>query len=605
MVHFDESTPLLLPVANTAISRTSQHEREERGSGIRTSLSDGIRSTFPFLTWLPKYNMDWFKGDMVAGITAGVVVIPQGMAYARLAHLPPEYGLYSSFVGVLIYWLFATSKDVTIGPVAVVSTLIGGIITKAAPLPEGVTALDVAGALALASGLLVSLMGVLKMGWIVEYIPLPVTASFLTGSAISIAVGQLPTLLGLTKEERGDARSALDILVTVFQNFTTIRADTVFGITALLLLYLIRFVLEFLAKRNDRYQKHLFFLATLRTILTIALFTIISFYLTTCTSISLSTLGHVPSGLPPLSFPKISTPLLDTILPSLPAVALVLIIEHISIAKSFGRIHSYTVRPSQELLAIGVTNILGSFIGAYPSTGSFSRTAIKSKAGVRTPLSGLFTAVVVLGACFWCTKVFAFIPTAVMAAVIIHAVGDMIFSGPAVKLFDWWGWSRLEAAIFLAGVGVTVVRDVEVGIYFGAVASLVLLLYSIASARGKTQLVLPEVEANPEHADFVCQLPVTYSYPNASGTVEGFARDIKRATSSPVAVVKGKWETEGSSSRAGLPALRSVTIDMSEVGDQIDLTGRQALFDFRAEIESWSGREVEWRVRTQNGVARW
>ena len=167
----------------------------------------------------------------------------------------------------------------------------------------------------------------------------------------------------------------------------------------------------------------------------------------------------------------------------IPASIIVLLIEHIAIAKSFGRINNYTIDPSQEMIAIGVTNLLGPFLGAYPATGSFSRTAIKSKAGVRTPFAGVITALVVLLAIYALPAVFFYIPSAGLSAVIIHAVGDLIT--PPNTVYQFWRISPLEVIIFFAGVIVTVFTNIEDGIYVTVVTSLAVFLFRALKARGR------------------------------------------------------------------------------------------------------------------------
>lgn len=180
--------------------------------------------------------------------------------------------------------------------------------------------------------------------------------------------------------------------------------------------------------------------------------------------------------------PKINTVMIGLFASELPATIIVLIIEHIAISKSFGRINNYVINPSQELIAVGITNLVGPFLGAYPATGSFSRTAIKSKAGVRTPLAGLFTAVLVLLALYALTKMFYYIPSASLSAIIIHAVGDLI--SPPSTVYRFWELSPIEVIIFFGGVILTVFTSIEIGIYFTVIASAVLLLYRMSRARG-------------------------------------------------------------------------------------------------------------------------
>ena len=181
--------------------------------------------------------------------------------------------------------------------------------------------------------------------------------------------------------------------------------------------------------------------------------------------------------------PTITKPIIRSFVSELPATVIVLLIEHIAIAKSFGRINNYTIDPSQELIAIGITNVLGPFLGAYPATGSFSRTAIKSKAGVRTPFAGFITAIVVLLAIYALPAVFFYIPSASLSAVIIHAVGDLIT--PPNTVYQFWRVSPWEVIIFFAGVLVTVFSSIENGIYTTVATSAAVLLFRVVKARGR------------------------------------------------------------------------------------------------------------------------
>lgn len=181
--------------------------------------------------------------------------------------------------------------------------------------------------------------------------------------------------------------------------------------------------------------------------------------------------------------PKIDTTIIKTFASDIPALVIVLLIEHISISKSFGRVNNYKIDPSQEMVAIGVTNLLGPLLGAYPATGSFSRTAIKSKAGVRTPFAGVITSIVVLLAIYALPAVFFYIPSAPLSAVIIHAVGDLIT--PPNTLYQFWRINPLEVFIWFAGVLVTVFSSIENGIYVTICVSAGLLLFRLVKARGR------------------------------------------------------------------------------------------------------------------------
>lgn len=221
------------------------------------------------------------------------------MAYAKLAELSPEFGLYSSFMGVLIYWFFATSKDITIGPVAVLSTVTGSVILKAEERLPGVPRDIVASSLAIISGSIVLFLGLARLGWIVDLISLPAISAFMTGSAINIAVGQVPAMMGITGFSTREA--TYKVAINILKHLGRSNLNASFGLTALFLLYLIRFVCNSLAKRYPSRAKTFFFLNTLRTAFVILLYILFSYLVNrehraNKTKPIISTLGSVPRG---------------------------------------------------------------------------------------------------------------------------------------------------------------------------------------------------------------------------------------------------------------------------------------------------------------------
>ncbi|KAI1814462.1 sulfate permease [Poronia punctata] len=450
----------------------------------RKNVYDYLLSLFPFLSWITFYNVQWLIGDLVAGITIGAVVVPQGMAYADLAGLPVEFGLYSSFVGVIIYWFFATSKDITIGPVAVLSTVTGTVVDNVAnkyPEYEDVPWVT-ASALAVICGAIVLFLGLARLGWIVELIPMVSLAAFMTGSAISIASGQVATLMGIPKVNSRDATYL--VIINTLKGLPNTKLDAAMGLTSLFMLYLIRSVCSLLAKKYPSREKLYFFLNTLRSVFVILLYTLISWLVNMHrrSDPAFKILGEVPRGFTHAAVPTVTTEIISTFASEIPATVIVLLIEHIAISKSFGRVNNYRINPSQEMVAIGVTNVIGPFLGGYPATGSFSRTAIKSKAGVRTPFAGVITGVVVLLAIYALTAVFFYIPKAALAGVIIHAVGDLIT--PPNTVYQFWRVSPLEPIIFFIGVIVTVFTTIEIGIYTTIVISFAVFIVRNLKSKG-------------------------------------------------------------------------------------------------------------------------
>ncbi|EXJ54576.1 SulP family sulfate permease [Cladophialophora yegresii CBS 114405] len=613
------------------------------------------RSLFPFTHWIMRYNTQWLIGDLVAGITVGAVVVPQSMAYAKLAELPPEYGLYSSFMGVLIYWFFATSKDITIGPVAVMSTIVGNVVNKVQEEHPEVPGHIIASALAVIAGAIISFIGLIRCGWIVNFIPLTAISAFITGSAINIAVGQVPTLMGIKVKGFNTRASTYLVVINTLKYLGHTKLDAAIGLTALAMLYLIRFTLNRCAKKMPHRAKLFFFLSTLRTAFVLCLYILIAWLVNRHhrEKPKFQLLRHVPRGFKHAAVPTVNTEIIGYFASELPASVIVLLIEHIAISKSFGRINNYTINPSQELVAIGVTNLLGPFLGAYPATGSFSRTAIKSKAGVRTPFAGVITAIVVLLALYALPAMFFYIPNAALAAVIIHAVLDL--PTPPNVLYQFWRVSPLEVIIFLLGVFVTIFSSIENGIYSTISVSAAVLLYRVVKAHGHfvgkvkvhsvigDHLIEDKFHDQPRPSDsaerniflpldhndgsnpsihvespypgiFIYRFSEGFNYPNASHYTDylveyvfehtrrtnpdSWPRPGDRPWNNP-GPRRGKTEAD----RSHLPTLKAVILDFQAVNN-VDVTSVQDLIDIRNQLDRYASPEpVQWHLANINN--RW
>jgi len=629
------------------------------------------KGLFPFVHWAPFYNLQWFYGDLVAGVTIGAVVVPQSMAYAKLALLPVEFGLYSGFMGVLIYWIFATSKDITIGPVAVMSTITGNVVAYAKIHTPQYQGYQVAQALAVICGAIVCFLGLIRIGWVVEFISLTSILAFITGSAINILCGQVPTLMGINSHMNTRAPTYL-VIINTFKNLHYTTLDAALGLTALVMLYLIRFVCNTCAKRFPKKAKMFFFLATLRTAFVICLYTLISYLVNRDVAANhnansykkahTAILGPVPRGFQHAGVPIVNKTIIKGFASQIPVSVIVLLIEHIAISKSFGRINNYTIDPSQELLAIGVTNLLGPFLGAYPATGSFSRTAIKAKAGVRTPFAGVITAIIVLIAIYALPAAFYWISNASLSAVIIHAVGDLIADPNTV--YQFWRVSPLEVIIFFIGVIVTVFSSIEDGIYTTLVVSVVVLLVRVAKARGRFlgkvkihsvvgdhltedestgkggyELRTKSKESNTTHErdiflpidhhdgtnpdiDISAPYPGVYvyrfsegfNYPNANHYLDQLTATIFSQTrkTNPNAYARlgdRPWNNPGPT-RSGVievdyskPTLKALILDFSSVNN-VDITSVQQLIDVRNQLDRYTAPDrVEWHFACINN--RW
>lgn len=621
---------------DVAVVGTAEYLREHRFNPVQAVITY-LKSLFPIIGWIGKYNFAWLSGDLIAGITVGVILIPQSMSYAKLAALTPEYGLYSSFVGVFIYCFFATSKDVSIGPVAVMSLEVAHIINKInSAHPNQWPAPQIATTVAFICGFIVLGIGLLRIGWLVEFISAPAVAGFMTGSAITIASSQVPGLLGIAG--RLNTRDpAYRVIINTLKNLPHATRDAAFGMFGLFTLYLIQIGCKRLAKRYPNRARTFFFIGTARNAFVILVLTLGAWLY--CKprkdakgNFPIAILKTVPRGFQHVGRPTIDNGLLKALAPELPVATIIMLLEHIAIAKSFGRLNGYKINPNQELIAIGVTNCIGTLFNAYPATGSFSRTAVKSKSGVRTPIAGVFTGALVVLALYALTDAFFWIPTAGLSAIIIAAVGDLIASPRVV--YNFWKVNPLECLIWWAAVLVTVFSSIENGIYTSICASAALLIIRVARPNGhflgrvrihqgddkethevfvpfcqnttaSGNTINPHIKIeNPAPGVIIYRPEESVLYPNSSLLTGGLVDYVKTHTRrgkdmTGVSLADRAWNDPLPRSgkyvltpeELAKPILKSVVLDFTAVSN-IDTTAVQALIDTRDEIERWADREV-------------
>ncbi|KAH9985562.1 sulfate permease [Russula vinacea] len=565
---------------------------------------------FPILGWITRYNVGWLAGDVIAGFTVGIVIVPQSMSYATIATLPPQYGLYSAFVGTLTYCLFATAKDVSIGPVAVMSLTVSQIITYVDHKhPKEWSNPEIAINLAFICGFIVLGIGLLRLGWLVELIPIPAVAGFITGSALNIAVGQAPGLMGITGFN--SRAPTFHVIGNTLRGLGRTQKDAAFGLVGLFFLYAIRFTCVRLSRRYPRRGfRLLFFISAFRSAFVLIVLTFASWLYTRHRKSKKGTypikiLGTVPRGFKDFGAPHIEHALISALLPKLPVATIILLLEHIAIAKSFGRINNYKIDPNQELIAIGVTNTLGTIFGAYPATGSFSRSALKAK-------SGHYRLVSLYGL----TPAFYWIPTAAISAVIIHAVLDLLTT-PA-QAYGFWRVSPFEFFIFAAAVIVTIFSSIENGIYLAHPRGHFLGRVRVHSSNNPSdardvfvplthnRVINPQIRVVPPPPGIlIYRFEETFLYPNSTVLNSAIVDHVKETTRrgadlrlvplsdrpwndpGPRNGVTAEWEENQSK-----PVLRAIVLDFS-TASQVDTTSIQALVDTRDQIERWTDHPVE------------
>nr|XP_044600229.1 sodium-independent sulfate anion transporter isoform X2 [Equus asinus] len=355
-----------------------------------------VQRRLPILAWLPDYSMQWLKMDFIAGLSVGLTVIPQALAYAEVAGLPPQYGLYSAFMGCFVYFFLGTSKDVTLGPTAIMSLLVS-CYTFHEPA--------YAVLLAFLSGCIQLAMGFLRLGFLLDFISCPVIKGFTSAAAVTIGFGQIKSLLGLQNIPR---QFFLQVYHT-FRNIGETRVgDAVLGLVCMVLLLVLKLMRDHVPPVHPemppgvRLSHGLVWTATTaRNALVVSFAALVAYSFEVTGYQPFILTGEIAEGLPPVRTPPFSvttangtvsfTEMVQDMGAGLAVVPLMGLLESIAVAKSFASQNNYRIDANQELLAIGLTNMLGSLVSSYPVTGSFGRTAVNAQSGVCTPAGGLVT----------------------------------------------------------------------------------------------------------------------------------------------------------------------------------------------------------------------
>ncbi|MBR9921377.1 MAG: solute carrier 26 family protein [Bacteroidetes bacterium] len=415
-----------------------------------------FKSFVPILDWLPKQTWKSFRADLIAGLTVGVMLVPQGMAYAMLAGMPPIYGLYGGVIPLVIYAFFGSSIRLSLGPVAVSSLLIlAGISQVAEPFSQEYVQLVLLTGLLI--GILKIILSFLRLGFLVNFLSQPVVLGFISAAAVIILISQLKDLFGIYMEPGLPHPSAK--LQYIWAHLDEIHWIT-FAIGAGGI-----FLILLLSRINKRLPSAL--IAMIIGILVVRIFRL--------DQAGVSIVGEVPKGLPGFLFPRATMEQIQAIMPTVFTVTLIGIMESISIAKFLESKHrDHTIRPNQELLALGLSKIFGSFFQAIPTSASFTRSAINDESGAKSQLSGIITAVLIGLTLAFLTPLFYYLPNALLASVILVAVG---------KLFHWkaalhyWKVYRSDFFMMIITFLVTLLLGVEQGVLAGVILSIVLMVY--------------------------------------------------------------------------------------------------------------------------------
>ena len=423
----------------------------------------------PILDWGRRYDRATLLSDGVAALIVTVMLIPQSLAYALLAGLPPEVGLYASVAPLLLYAVFGSSRVLAVGPVAVVSLMTAAAIGQFAEAgsPAYWTA---AITLAFLSGAMLLLMGVLKLGFLANFLSHPVISGFISASGLLIAISQLKTLMGV----KAEGHNALELVLALLRETPNTHLLTLgIGLAATAFLFWVRSGLKPLLRRWGLKPLAADLVAKAGPVAAIAVTTSLTWGMGWQAQ-GVKIVGSIPQGLPPLTWPSWDMALWQQLwMPAL-LISIVGFVESVSVGQTLAAKRRQRIEPDQELVALGASNLSASFTGGFPVSGGFARSVVNFDAGAQTPAAGIYTALGITLATLFLTPALFFLPQATLAATIIVAVLSLVDLGIFKRT---WAYSKPDFAAVAATLVATLTQGVESGLVVGVLVSLALHVY--------------------------------------------------------------------------------------------------------------------------------
>ena len=525
-----------------------------------------IKHYLPILDWGSRYSREDLRGDTMAGLTTAVMLIPQAMAYAMLAGLPPSIGLYASIVPLALYAVFGTSRQLAVGPVAMVSLLVATGVGALVEPGQTETYVAYAVVLALMVGVIQLAMGVVRLGFLVNLLSHPVISGFTSAAALIIGFSQLKHLLGVSIPRSNHIHT---IILQALEKIGDIQPITLaLGVASVVILVVLK-------KYKPMWPRAL----------VVVLFGTLAVWLFGLHEQGVAIVGDVPSGFPAPKMPMMDLNVLKELAPIAITISLVSFMESISVAKAFATRNRYEVEPNQELIGLGMANIGGAFFSAYPVTGGFSRTAVNGQAGARTGMASLITAGVILLAVLFLTPLFYYLPKAVLAAIIMTAVFGLVDVHEVKHL---WKVERGDLALLGLTFIATLSFGIEEGILIGVGASL--LRFIISTTRPHTA-VLGNLPGTAVYRN-------VKNFPEAQTTPEVLAVRIDaQFYFGNVTFLK---ETLKKLEASAAEPIRAIVIDACSV-NQLDSSADAALHELRLD---YKGRDVELYLANVKGPVR-
>lgn len=436
---------------------------------MKEARVSGLGVFLPMLDWARHYDRETLVSDLVAALIVTIMLIPQSLAYASLAGLPPEVGLYASIAPLLLYAIFGTSRVLAVGPVAVVSlmtaTAIGELAVVGSPSYWGVAI-----TLAFLSGAMLLVMGLLRLGFLASFLSHPVISGFITASALLIAAGQLKVILGI----KAEGHNFFELVGALVQQLGQVHAITAgLGLSTVAFLFWARRGLKPGLLSLGLPVRLADVLAKAGPVAGIAVTALVTWHFEWHLA-GVKIVGNVPAGLPPLTWPQWDMPLWKSLAMPALLISVVGFVESVSVGQTLAAKRRQRIVPDRELVALGASNLGAAFTGGFPVTGGFARSVVNFDAGAQTPAAGVFTAVGILVAALLLTPALYFVPQATLSATIVVAVLSLV---DLSILRSTWAYSRTDFAAVVVTLLVTLAAGVEEGLVAGVALSLLLYLY--------------------------------------------------------------------------------------------------------------------------------
>lgn len=434
------------------------------------ALLNRLARVMPVFDWGRRYDRDALGNDLVAAVIVTIMLIPQSLAYALLAGLPAETGIYASIAPIVLYAIFGTSRALAVGPVAVVSLMTAAAIGNIAA-PGSPELLLAAVTLAFLSGAFLILLGVFRLGFLANFLSHPVIAGFITASDILIAMSQLRHILGIS----AGGANLPELLQSLFEHLGEVNWVTLaIGVSATAFLFWVRKGLMPLLLKTGMKPKLAGVLAKAGPVAAVFVTTFIAWAFGLNETAGVRVVGDVPQGLPPLTMPSFSPDLLGQLIGPAVLISIIGFVESVSVAQTLAARKRQRIVPDQELIGLGAANVGAAFTGGYPVTGGFARSVVNFDAGAETPAAGAYTAVGLLLAAMLLTPLIYNLPQATLAATIIVAVLSLVDFSILKKT---WVYSRADFAAVSATIALTLLFGVEVGVTAGVLLSILIHLY--------------------------------------------------------------------------------------------------------------------------------